>query len=114
MLPEILKKLSKIKDPRNPSYIKHKMTVLFAYGILSVVFHMTSRRQSNREMSRGVFFENLRDMFPELETMPHADTFARLLEGIVDVSQIQECLVALIKDLIREKNSSIISFETGI
>jgi hypothetical protein len=103
MLPEILKKLSKIKDPRNVSYIKHKMTVLFAYGILNAIFHMKSRRQSNLEISRGVFFENLRDIFPELETMPHADTLSRLLEDIGEISQIQDCLIALIKDLIREK-----------
>lgn len=103
MLPEILDKLSRIKDPRNVSYIKHKMTLLFAYGILAVILHMGSRRQCNREMSRGVFFENLRDMFPELENMPHADSLSRLLEGIDEISQIQDCLLELVKDLIREK-----------
>ena len=102
MLPEILVKLSKIKDPRNPSYVKHQMTVLFAYGILCFVFHIGSRRQANKEISRGVFAENIKEMFPELETLPHADTLARLLEGLEDVSQIQECATQLLKDLIRQ------------
>jgi hypothetical protein len=103
MLPEILEKLSRIKDPRNASYIKHKMAVLFAYGILLVVFQIGSRRQANKEISRGVFLENLQDMFPEIKTLPHGDTLSRLLENLEDVSQIQECAVELIKDLIREK-----------
>lgn len=50
-LPEILKTLQKIPDPRNPKKIKHKLTVLMLYGLLMFVFHFTSRRQVNREMS---------------------------------------------------------------
>ena len=34
--------------------------------------------------------------------MPHADTLARLLK-VIDVSEIQECMVELIKDLIKRK-----------
>ena len=41
-------------------------------------------------------------MFPELETLPHADTLARLLE-VIDVSEIQECMAELLKDLIKRK-----------
>lgn len=33
-LPILLKRLSKIKDPRNPKKIKHKLTALMIYGIL--------------------------------------------------------------------------------
>jgi len=33
-LPMLLKRLSKIKDPRNPKKIKHKHTLLMIYGIL--------------------------------------------------------------------------------
>lgn len=38
MLPSLLKKLSRIKDPRKPGKIKHKMTVLILYGILMFVY----------------------------------------------------------------------------
>ena len=41
-------------------------------------------------------------MFPELETMPHADTLARLLERI-DVDEIQNCMIELLKELMRRK-----------
>ena len=103
ILPSLLKKLSNIPDPRQPGKIKHKMTVLMLYGILMFVFQVSSRRQANREMSLPIFIENIKAMFPELENIPHADTLARLLEDINDIEQIQECMVELLKDLIRRK-----------
>lgn len=102
MLPGLLINLNKINDPRKPQRIKHKMTVVMAYGILLFVFHTSSRRNANRTLSCPIFFQNLNVMFPELETLPHADTLARLLERI-DVEEIQECMISLIKDLIRKK-----------
>lgn len=101
MLPSLLNKLSRIKDPRNPNKIKHKMTVLLLYGMLMFVYQIGSRRETNRTMSR-ILFENLQAIFPELESLPHADTLARLLETI-NVSKIQDCMVELIKDLISRK-----------
>lgn len=101
MLPSLLKKLSRIKDPRKPGKIKHKMTVLILYGILMFVYQIGSRRKVNQTMTR-IRFENLQAMFPELETLPHADTLARLLE-VIEVSEIQECMIELLKDLIRRK-----------
>ena len=101
MLPSLLVKLSRIKDPRKPGSVKHKITVLMAYGILLFVYQIGSRREANRSMNQ-VFFENLQGMFPELETLPHGDTLARLLEKI-EVSEIQECMISLLKDLIRRK-----------
>lgn len=102
-LPPLLKKLSNIPDPRQPGKIKHKMTVLLLYGIIMFLFHVSSRRQANREMTLPIFTENLRAIFPELETIPHADTLARLLEGMEDVEQIQECMIGFLNDLIRRK-----------
>jgi hypothetical protein len=76
LLPGLLCRLKQIKDPRNPKKIKHKLTVLMVYGILFFVYQMSSRREANREMSKPIFYENLKAMFPELETLPHADTLA--------------------------------------
>jgi hypothetical protein len=101
MLPSLLNSLNKIKDPRAPHKVKHKITTLFIYGIIMFVFHIGSRREVNREMT-DIGFENLKAIFPELETLPHADTLARLLE-VIDVSQIQESMIELLKDLIRRK-----------
>lgn len=102
MLPDLLDKLSRIDDPRQPKKVKHKLTVLMAYGILSFVYQVGSRRQINKQMTKPILCENLSAMFPELESIPHADTLARLLERI-NVEEIQNCLVELLKDLIRRK-----------
>ncbi len=102
MLPDLLGKLSRIKDPRQPWKIKHKITVLMVYGILLFVYHTGSRRDANKNMSKPIFWGNVKAMFPEFDSMPHADTLARLLERI-NVEEIQECLVELLQDLMRKK-----------
>jgi hypothetical protein len=101
MLPSLLENLSRIKDPRKLGSVKHKHTVLLLYGILMFVQQVGSRREANRSMER-IQFENLRAMFPELETMPHADTLARFLE-VIEVGEIQNCMTDLLKELIRKK-----------
>ena len=102
LLPTLLGRFAKIPDPRQPKKIKHKLTVLMLYGILSFVLQMSSRREANREMSRPMFKENLMLLFPDLETIAHHDTLMRLLDRI-DVEQIQEAQIALVRSLIRKK-----------
>ena len=102
MLPVLLKRLSKISDPRNPRKIKHKLTVLMIYGILCFAFQMSSRREASREMTRPMFMANLRRLFPDLEELPHHDTLARLLSRI-DVNEIEQAHRDMIGHLIRGK-----------
>ena len=101
-LPQLLKRLNQIPDPRNPKKMKHSLTLLMLYGILMFVFQLSSRRQVNREMTQPQFKENLHLIFPELDDLPHADTLFRLLSKI-DVDQIEESLIGLIKRLIEKK-----------
>ena len=101
-LPILLGRLSKIKDPRNPEKLKHKLTVLMIYGILTFIFQMASRREANREMTRPMFMESLKLLFPELEDLPHNDTLYRLLSAI-DVGEIEGALIELVRNLIRNK-----------
>jgi len=101
-LPVLLKRLSRIDDPRNPKKIKHRHTLLMIYGILTFVLQMASRREANREMTRPMFMENLRLLFPELEELPHNDTLMRLLARI-EVHEIESTLIALVRALIRNK-----------
>jgi hypothetical protein len=105
VLPRLLKRLAKIPDPRNPLLIRHKLTVLLLYGILMFVFQIASRREANREMSLPMFLQNLQLLFPELESLPHADTLNRLLARI-DGDHIQESLLGLVQQLIRHKKFS--------
>mgnify|MGYP001765763226 CR=1 FL=1 len=101
-LPVLLGRLSKIPDPRNPKKTKHKLTVLLLYGLLVFVLQMSSSREATREMSRPMFWENLKCIFPELEDVPHHDTLKRLLEQI-DVAQIESTQIELVREWIRKK-----------
>lgn len=102
LLPGLLKKLSKIPDPRKPKKIKHQMSIMMLYGIFMFVFQMNSRRETNKEMTTPQLLKNLQAVFPELTDMPHQDTLARLLEKM-DVSQIETLYLDMLKRLIRKK-----------
>jgi hypothetical protein len=102
MLPILLKRFAKIPDPRNPRKLKHRLSVLMLYGLLVFVFQYSSRRAANREITRPMFEQNLRALFPELENLPHADTLFRLLCRI-DVSRIEQAHIDLVNRLIRNK-----------
>jgi len=101
-LPVLLKRLGNIPDPRNPKKLKHKLTLITIYGILTFVLQMASRREANREMTQPVFMENLKLFFPELEDLPHNDTLMRLLARI-DVHEIENAQIDLVNSLIRKK-----------
>ncbi len=101
-LPVLLGRLEKIRDPRNPKKIKYAISLLMTYGILIFVFQMSSRRQANETMTRPMFLENPRLFLPELESLPHCDTLARLPEKI-DVGEIRKAHFDLIRDLIGKK-----------
>lgn len=102
VLPTLLKHLNQIQDPRNARTVKHKSSVVLLYGLLTFVFQMSSRREANRQMSMPMFLENLKRIFPELETLPHHDTLNRLLSKI-EPEQIQPALLDLVRQFIRSK-----------
>jgi hypothetical protein len=102
LLPGLLKRLSRIKDPRNANKIKYQLTILMLYGILMFVFQMASRREANVKMTRPQFLKNLRLFFPEIDDLPHHDTLYRLLERI-DVSDLEQALIERIRKLIKKK-----------
>lgn len=102
LLPTLLSDLSKIPDYRQPKKVTHQLTVVLLYGLLSFVFQMTSRREANRELSRPAFLATLQGLFPELETLPHADTLHRVLQQL-DIAGLEQAHVALLRRLIRQK-----------
>lgn len=102
LLPSLLKRFSKINDPRRAKSIEHKLTTLMVFGLFAFIFQMHSRREMNRELTGPVIFANLKKIFPDLETIPHADTLARLLE-IINPKEIEKVHLGLIKDLIQKK-----------
>src|SRR5207253_6720350 len=52
VLPQLLKRLAKIPDPRNPLLIRHKLTVLLLSGILMFVYQRSEEHTSELQ-SRG-------------------------------------------------------------
>ncbi|MDO9535049.1 MAG: transposase family protein [Bacillota bacterium] len=102
ILPHILKKLETIQDYRQAKKSKHKLAVLLLFGMLAFVFQLESRRQANREMTTPTFLENLKSIIPEIDTVPHQVTINRLLCKI-DVSQLEELLLELVRRFIRNK-----------
>jgi hypothetical protein len=101
-LPTLIARFAKIQDPRRAKSIKHKLVVLMLYGLFAFIFRLKSRREMNRELTGPMIFENLQKLFPEIETIPHADTIARLLERI-NINDIEKAHIALINKLIRNK-----------
>jgi len=112
LLPTLLGRLGKIPDPRNPKKLKHQLTVLLLYGILSFVFQYGSRRAANGEITRPMFEHNLRLLFPQLQSLPHSDTLFRLLARI-EVQRIEQAHIELLQRLIRNKKFSRYRIHNG-
>ena len=80
ILPILIRRFKKIPDPRRAKSVKHQLAVVMLYGLFAFIFRLSSRREINRELTGIIVFENLQKIFPELESIPHADTLARILE----------------------------------
>ena len=101
-LPWLMKRLGQIPDPRQPKKTKHQITVVLLYGLLTFVLRKASRREANQELSRPMFLENVRRLFPEIEALPHHDTLARLLSEM-EVEELGQAHRELVARLIRKK-----------
>ena len=91
-----------IKDPRDPRKVKHSLICLMVFGILHFVYQMSSRRDANRKMTGAEFSDKLKTLFPDFDSVPHADTLARLLSRI-DSSEIENAHINLINKLLKNK-----------
>lgn len=105
LLPPLLLKFSRIKDPRKANSVKHKLVTLMIFGLLAFVFRLSSRREMNRELTGAMINSNMRKIFPDLDSIPHADTLARLLQNI-NPKDIESAHVELIRSLINQKKFS--------
>jgi len=46
VLPILIKRFSKIHDPRRAQSVKHKLVVIMLYGLLAFIFRLSSRRMA--------------------------------------------------------------------
>ena len=111
-LPDLLVRFARIKDPRRPGSVRHQIAVLMVYGVLLFAFAMASRREANRELSRPGLWEALHVAFPELDSVPHADTLARLLEQI-EPADVEAVLLARMRALLRRQKLNALMVERG-
>lgn len=102
ILPDILNKFARIPDPRRPRSTRHKLTTLLLFGLLIFIFRYNSRREANRELTCPSVLETLRAVFPEVDSCPHMDTIARVLESIPS-DEIEEILGKTVRNLIYKK-----------
>jgi len=102
LLPGALAKLSKLKDPRCEKMCDHSLPTLIVYGLLMFVMNIPSRRAANRDIGGDAVHAMIKQVIPELSTMPHADTLARLLKRI-DADGIESCYEASIVEFIKSK-----------
>jgi hypothetical protein len=102
LLPGALVKLSALKDPRKTNMCDHTMPALIAYGLIMFIAHMPSRRAANREIGGNNAHEMIKQAIPELDTMPHADTLARLLER-VDADGLEACYEKAVMDFVKSR-----------
>lgn len=100
--PKLLAQFSKIPDCRQASSIEHKVTTLLIFGLFAFVLKLESRRDMNNKLTAPCIQAHLKKIFPDLETIPHADTLARFLEK-TNPLEIEKAHIELIKALIRNK-----------
>ena len=72
------------------------------YGLLAFVFKISSCREMNRELSSPIVFDQLKSIFPDIDSIPHACTSTRFLEK-TNPQDIEEANIYFIRDLMRNK-----------
>ena len=78
------------------------MPTLIVYGLIMFLSHIPSRRAANRDISGESAHKLLKQAIPELSTIPHADTFARLMKRI-DVDGLEACYENTIEEFVKSK-----------
>jgi len=101
-LTPIIEAFAKIPDPRNPQRVTHKLIVVLVFGVLLFLLRCPSRRAGNRELTEPKLWTTLQAAFPQLDSIPHMDTVARVLEEI-PASEVEEVLTSTLKRLLRNR-----------
>ena len=101
-LPGWIERFAQLPDPRHPGKIQHKLTVVLVYGVMLFLWQCASRRAGNRELTQPAVWETLQAAFPALETIPHMDTVARVLERL-PAEHLESILLDTVKRLLRNR-----------
>jgi len=113
MLPNLIRRFARIPDYRRATSVQHKMTVLMVFGLFAFIFRLRSRREMNRELTGPVIFDHLKKIFPEIDSIPHADTLGRVLKH-TSPKEIEAIHMSLIKDLMKKKKFKHLLIQGGL
>lgn len=81
--PKLRHWLDTVPDPRDPSRITYPLRSLLWVGVLMFLFHLSARRRLRYDFNSEGALPNLNDLAgTELQTLPHPDTLAYLLERL--------------------------------
>lgn len=72
------------------------------FGLLQFLFRVKSKRAFNEQLTTPSVFQLLNTFFPDINTIPHADTVGRLLARI-NIVEIERIHISLIRQLINHK-----------
>jgi len=81
-LPDLFARFARIPDPLQPRKVRHKAFVLLFYALVCFLFQYASRREANREATSPTLAAAFREVFPEIDSIPHFATVERFLETI--------------------------------
>lgn len=101
-LPRLLERVARLPDPRRVASCRHRLTVLLVHAIFLFLWPCASRRAANQTLSHPNAWEALRAVLPELDTIPHTDTVARLFEDW-DPQALEDVLLDTIRRLLRKR-----------
>jgi hypothetical protein len=72
------------------------------FGLFAFILRLNLRREINRELTGPLVQQQLKALFPVIDSIPHADTLARYLQRL-DTQKIEALHIELIKGLIKNK-----------
>lgn len=102
ILPGVLAMISDIPDPRDVARTVHTLPVVVLFGIIMFLGQSRSRREANEEVSGDGILDLVKNIVPDTEALPHADTLARLLSGIGQ-DELESRYYGLMKEFITSK-----------
>ena len=77
---------------------------MLVFGVLLFLTQWTSRREGNRQVTEPKSWTALQAAFPQLDSVPHMDTVANVLEKIPP-GAVEAVLTDIIKDLLHHRRN---------
>lgn len=100
----LIKKLQRVKDPRNKSYIDYNVDILMLMTILKNVFCIESMNNMTKSFNQEECIENIKKIldFDNLEELPHYDTINNFLKRL-STEEIEGIRDYMISEMLKKR-----------